>query len=290
MSMQIVLLALSTVLAVVWAILCEKGYKRYQGYLAPLADNNSHPFYQVYGVGFYLLELIRYKYDTPMDRKRITQTKIIFGEKYGEYFYRVNMAQKISLAYLVLVAFLCLGAVTGEAAMLLAAVIGAVVAYLFVDSEITDVMNKRNDEIDRTFAEMISKLTLLINAGMIMREAWSEVAYGSEGLLYDEMRTVIQLMQNGMPETDAYIHFGNRCGSKRVRKFASMLVQNLTKGNRELVDFLKQNTKESWEERKNYVKRQGEAAATKLMLPIGIMFAGIIIMIVVPIFGNMSAM
>ncbi len=46
--------------------------------------------------------------------------------------------------------------------------------------------------------------------------------------------------------------------------------------------------KESWEERKHYVKRKGETAATKLLLPIGMMFAGILIMVVVPIFGNMG--
>jgi len=288
MTSRLILLIVSTVLTVLWIFLCEKGYKRYEAYLQPLMQNESHPFYQVYGAGFYLLEKIGYRYDSPLDRKRIVQAQIVFGEKYGEYFYRVNMAQKVSLSYLVALVFLCLGAATGEIAMLIAAGFGAVVTFLFVDARITNVIEDREDEINRTFADMISKLTLLINAGMIMREAWAEVAYGSEGLVYDEMRTVLQQMQNGMSETDAYIYFGNRCGTKRVKKFASMLVQNLTKGNRELVSFLKQSTKESWEERKNYVKRKGEAASTKLMLPIGIMFAGILIMIVVPIFMNIS--
>ena len=68
-----------------------------------------------------------------------------------------------------------------------------------------------------------------------------------------------------------------------------MLVQNLTKGNHELVSFLKQTSTESWEERKNIVKRKGEAAATKLMLPIGIMFVGLLIMIVVPIFTKIGS-
>ena len=44
---------------------------------------------------------------------------------------------------------------------------------------------------------------------------------------------------------------------------------------------------ESWEEKKHRAKRKGEAASSKLMIPIMIMFVGILIMVIVPIFTNM---
>ena len=64
-------------------------------------------------------------------------------------------------------------------------------------------------------------------------------------------------------------------------------MQNLSKGNSELVEYLKQQGKESWENKKHNVRRQGEKASSKLLIPIGIMFIGILIIVVVPIFGNM---
>ncbi len=288
MTARIVILVISTLLTIFWVIGSEAGYARHADYIKPLKDNKSHPLYMTYGVGFFILDRIHYSFHSLIDNRRIAQAKIVFGEKYGEYYYHINVAEKFSLSFMAVVAGFDLYCVSGEMIMVLVGVFAAVILFWFVDTRITDVIENREAEIDYEFADMVSKLTLLINAGMIMREAWSEVAYASEGLIYQEMRTSIQLMQNGISEEEAYIAFGARCYSKRVKKFISMLVQNLTKGNKELVAFLKQSTKESWEERKHYVKRKGEAAATKLLLPIGLMFAGILIMIVVPIFGNMG--
>lgn len=39
--------------------------------------------------------------------------------------------------------------------------------------------------------------------------------------------------------------------------------------------------------RKHRAKRKGETAGTKLMIPLMIMFVGILFMIIVPIFSNM---
>lgn len=289
MVLQVFFLALSTALTVIWMVINRKAGKKYADYLAPLKQDKSHPFYELYAFGFELLAIANYKYDSQIDRRRIAQCNIIYGEKFGGYYYSVNMAEKLSISYIVPLLFFVLYGVSGEPAMILAGLVGMVLAWLYIDSVITSVMQNRQDEIELQFADMVSKLTLLVNAGMILREAWAQVAYASDGLIYREMRGAMQKIQNGMPEVDAYVYFGSRCETKRVKKFASMLVQNLTKGNHELVSFLKQTSTESWEERKNIVKRKGEAAATKLMLPIGIMFVGLLIMIVVPIFTKIGS-
>ena len=65
-------------------------------------------------------------------------------------------------------------------------------------------------------------------------------------------------------------------------------MQGMAKGNRELAAMLQQQSKEVWEQRKQDVRRQGEKAAGKLMLPIVIMFIGILIMVIVPIFTNLG--
>ena len=44
---------------------------------------------------------------------------------------------------------------------------------------------------------------------------------------------------------------------------------------------------EVWEQKKQIVKRKGEKAANSLMIPVFLMFGGILIMVIVPIFANL---
>ena len=79
-------------------------------------------------------------------------------------------------------------------------------------------MNGR-DELLADMPQMLSKLTLLVNSGMIVREAWSKVAYGGERQLYREMQMTVQEMNNGLSDLEAYRNFAERCGIKEIRRF-----------------------------------------------------------------------
>ena len=74
-----------------------------------------------------------------------------------------------------------------------------------------------------------------------------------------------------------------------IRKFASTLVQGLDQGNAELAPMLTQQSKEVWEIKKQLVRRAGELANNKLLIPMLLTFLGILIMIMVPIFANLGA-
>lgn len=62
----------------------------------------------------------------------------------------------------------------------------------------------------------------------------------------------------------------------------------MTKGNSELTAMLQEQSKEVWQLKKQLVRREGEKAASKLLIPICVMFVGILIMIIVPIFTNLG--
>mgnify|MGYP003299996078 CR=1 FL=1 len=62
-------------------------------------------------------------------------------------------------------------------------------------------------EIEKTVLTGVSKLALLTNAGMILREAWQEVAQGGEGTIYKEMRLAVDEMNNGVADIDAIYNF-----------------------------------------------------------------------------------
>ena len=158
----------------------------------------------------------------------------------------------------------------------------------YLDELLNDKINARRDELLRDYPGMLSKLTLLVNAGMPIREAWIKVANANEGMLYQEMRNTAMDLSNGMQEVEAYKTFGERCSIKSLRKFSTMMIQNLQKGSNEVVQFLKDMSTEAWEEKKHEVKRKGEKASNKLLLPIGLIFAGVLILIIVPMFGSLK--
>ena len=271
----------------IWITALLAGSKKYNDYIKPL-DTKQHPLKDFYGVGFCLLDWIRYSYNSPLDRKRLTQSRIVFGVKYGDYYFRINLAQKLTYAFTLFVISFLFIPITGENVSILFGFIAAGVAFWYIDSKITDIIEDREESISRNFPDVLSKITLLINAGMVMREAWDTVSQTGQGILFEEMEATTAEIRNGTPEIEAYINFGNRCGVTSIKKFTSLLVQNLTKGNRELVEFLRDSTSLHWTEKKHFVKQKAEKATNKLLLPIGLIFIGILVMILVPILGNLG--
>ena len=123
---------------------------------------------------------------------------------------------------------------------------------------------------------------------MLLRDAWKEVSLGNDSDLYMEMRKVNDDMDNGIAEIDALYRFANRCETTVIKKFTSFVIQGLEKGNKDLSDTLKNQTKELWEQKKQNTLKRGELASSKLMIPLMIMFIGILIMIIGPIMSNLS--
>ena len=158
---------------------------------------------------------------------------------------------------------------------------------IYLDIQVNSAVEKKRDEILMDYPSVLSKLTLLVNAGMVVREAWNKVAYTSDRAIYREMQTASEEMKNGVSDIDALYNFSQRCAVKEIRKFSSILSQNIQKGGSELAASLKYMNDESWEEKKNTAKRLGELAGQKLMIPLMIMFVGILLMVIIPIFVNM---
>jgi len=282
----IVILSIGTVLTLIFFILLFTS-KEYNSFIAPL-DSKEFVLKEVYPVGFKILDIIKYKYSSKGDNKLRQALGILYGKKYQEYYLRVVSAQRISLAFLALICSFPFYAIANDPAVLIIGAIFTWLPYYYFADEVQKKVKKRENEIIKDFPDVTAKLALLTNAGMIMREAWEKVAHTGEGVLYKEMLLTIDEISNGVAEVDAYYNFSMRCNCSEAKKFASALIQGLLKGNQELVLVLNQMNKESWEAKKYYVRQQGEKAASKLLIPICIMFIGILIMVIVPIFANLG--
>ena len=158
-----------------------------------------------------------------------------------------------------------------------------IVPYI-TDRELDERIKKRSFSIQYDFPDFLNKLVLLINAGMTIPKAWEKIVRDRKNMtpLYEELNTTYLEIKNGKSEMAAYEDFARRCRVKEITKFIAAILQNLRKGNGELVALLKLQSNECWQLRKNMAKRLGEEASTKLVLPLMIMFVGILIIVILP--------
>lgn len=142
------------------------------------------------------------------------------------------------------------------------------------------------------YPDIISQLTLFINAGMATGNAWRKIVElyqikkndTGERPAYEEMTYTVNEMNQGLSEQECYREFGTRCDIAAYRKLGTMLASNLRKGNKNISELLKKESFNAFEERKNAARRKGEEASTKLLGPMFIMLAILLSIIVIPAF------
>ncbi len=287
MSIQrLFILLIATVLVVIWIFLAKKYEAAYAGIINSI-DPEKYRYPELFCVGFALMTFLKIDSKSKRARKRIKEIAEVQGKHYAEYYYYVINAAKWTYGFTVLVLMVLLGALGNAVEAILLGIFLAGLLMWYVEELLNDQLEERHDELLADMPQMLSKMTLLVNSGMVLRDAWTKVAFGGERRLYKEMQTTLQEMQNGVSEIDAYRNFAERCTIKQIRRFSSTMIQNMQKGNAELSYFLKEMSDEMWEEKKHLAKRKGEAANSKLLLPTAMIFIGILLMIMVPAFLSM---
>lgn len=283
---DIVIMVLAVISYGIWLFFYIKG-RQYSNLFENL-DSKDFPLKDLYFIGYAVTETIGYKYNSKADRKLRKELDVLYSAKYVDYYLRVVYAQRFTFSLTMLVIAFMLYGFSDEIMALLIGLMFAGLAYYYFGTLASKKILERSEEMLIDFSEVVSKLALMTNAGMILREAWEEIAKTGDTPLYEEMQRAVDEMHNGVSEIDAIYHFGTRCVIPEIKKFSSTLVQGMVKGNAELTTMLLVQSKEVWGMKKQNVRRQGEKAASKLLVPICIIFIGILIMVLVPIFTNLG--
>ncbi|MBO5068946.1 MAG: type II secretion system F family protein [Roseburia sp.] len=151
---------------------------------------------------------------------------------------------------------------------------------------------KRCRQMELEYPELVSKLALLLGAGMTLQGAWRKIALSYQEKrkedafvpmpAYEEMLVTSHEMESGIGEERAYERFGERCGLPSYRRLGNLLSQNLRKGGPGITALLETEAEAAFEERKNLAKEYGEEAATKLLFPMILMLGIVLVILIVP--------
>ncbi len=287
--MNFIMLLLASITTVLFLVNLARG-KQY-GYMVESLDGGEYFLKELYVVGFSLNDGKIFKLRGKMERNLKKQAKLLWGDRYYEYYANLAWAQFLSLTLLVVsVGFSLSGFLkTEQIPILLILVLLFVAAFWNLSlSRMKEKVQQRREACEAEFPNMVSKLALLINSGMVLREAWHVTAYGKVGTLYTLMKQACEDMENGESDIGAIYKFGVTSDSASIKKFTSAMIQGMQKGNSELADFMVSQTSELWAHKRQMALQQGEVAAGKLIIPLGITFAGIIMIIVSAAMQSMS--
>ena len=149
---------------------------------------------------------------------------------------------------------------------------------------------RRVEELEKDYAQIVSKFTMLLSAGLSIRNAWERIVkiyrkkQGKEKLIYEEMSHSLREMEKGTLETEVYETFGNRIGDVHYKKLMALFVSDKKRGSIPLLDTMNRELLSAWEEQKRKTKQQGEKIGTKLLFPMMGMLLVVFLMILIPAF------
>lgn len=177
------------------------------------------------------------------------------------------------------------------------AVAAALSVYFLMDKDLHDQMQRRGRQMASDYPLIVNKMVLYLGAGMTVRGAFQKIAADYQRTLkgenekqpaYEEMVYTCHELQTGIAEGAAYERFGKRTGIQEYVRFSALLTQNLKKGNSTLLQRLREEAEKAMQEEKNRWKKAGEEASTKLLVPMIIMLAIVMVLVMIPAFSSLG--
>lgn len=203
------------------------------------------------------------------------------------------LAVKTGIAAAVFIVLI--GAFYAKDSFIYVIILALVIAFLLPYGRIKGLDKKlkmRDEQLIMDYPEVINRMCLLTCAGSSMKGAWErivndyEVKRRNENIkmhyVYEEMKQALFELKNGVPEVSVYERFGQRIRLIPYMKLSTMLTHNLKKGNRYIVEQLGMSSLDAYVQRRENVKKMGEEASAKLLLPIMLQFILVLIIIMYP--------
>lgn len=277
----------AAVVVVIWMFLYLKYGREFKENIEAV-DTSVFFLPELFFIGYGIIDLFKINVYNEKGQKRMKVLREIMPPDEVAFYYYTTLASQFTYILTIAPLALLISAFAENATIAFVGIAAAVVLAFYMDYDINNKVEKRHKELLADFPHMLSQIVLLINAGMPLRDTLRRVSEGKDGRIYKEVQIMLSEIDNGSSEYEAMRAFSDRCNMLEIKKFTTTVLQNLQKGSAELGTILAEMSSTLWIERSNNVRQMGEKASSKLMIPIMIIFAGILLMIIVPIFSSIG--
>ena len=167
-------------------------------------------------------------------------------------------------------------------------VIGCFVAGLLAllkISKLKEAGEKRDEEIQDAYYGFINRLTIYIGAGLTIQDAMRSAAKNERcESLTREIEFALNKIASGISEQRVYAELGTLLGSQDYMRLMSLISQNVSYGNSNLLKLLDDEVKSGYFSKKENMRKKGEQASEKLLLPTSLLLVLVIMIIMYPAF------
>ena len=163
--------------------------------------------------------------------------------------------------------------------------------WLFQEREARKLWKKRDEKISLRFPELAGELIILARAGLSLSLCLMRLGKdyrkrrekgGQIDLLYEEVARTGEQIAEGISFREAVREMGERLSVPEARRLCHILLQNERKSNVYLLERLSELSEEAWEGRKKRVRELSETADTRLVFPLVLMMAVVLIVVLAP--------
>ncbi len=158
---------------------------------------------------------------------------------------------------------------------------GALVPYL----QLTSTVQKRSRSIQRALPHVVDLMVLGLSAGLDFAAALRQVidrAGTADEPLIEELRLLLQELKLGHTRREALAQFAERAPCDAVRDLVAAVTQSEEQGT-PLAAVLAAQAQSSRQRRAVQAEETAARASTSLMLPLGLLFLAVLLLIVSPL-------
>lgn len=279
------------IIALMVLYMLSKG--KYDAYIKT-PEGKEYGLPQMMPMTMLLLDLADYRFSGKYDRRIMKLISGLHGSKSVGLHIKLFYSNKLAFMFLALTLLTFFGVLAKEIdyTYIGFTIMTPLLTFYLFDKDLENRLQRKYSLIRADFPDMVSKLVLLVNAGMTINRAWEKICIDTkkDTPLYKELKITHQQIQAGKSESEAYEDFAKRCRVREITKFITLIIQNLKKGTGDLVPLLKLQADECWEMRKSRAKQLGDEASSKLIIPMMIMFIGILIIVILPAVLQLSSL
>ena len=147
-----------------------------------------------------------------------------------------------------------------------------------------EAKKERLEELERDYAQIVSKFAMLLSAGLSVRNAWERIVLmyrrrGVQSAVYEELNWGLLQMQKGISELEVYESGGIRTGQVHYKKLMALFISDKRRGSIPLMEAMNQEMFSAMEEKRRKTRQQGEKIGTKLLIPM-IGMLGVVFLII----------
>ncbi len=170
-------------------------------------------------------------------------------------------------------------------------IIGILIVFIFGYIRFNKLKEKgseRDKELEDAYFGFVNRLAIHIGAGLSLKDAMKRSVQNERcTYLKDEVNHMLNKISSGISESTAYMEFGKAVGSQEYIRLMSLISQNLAYGNSNLIKMLDSETKTGLYVKREHIKKKGEEASEKLIMPTSLLLILVIIIVIYPAFIEM---